>query len=102
MSKETFYAVVSQRECDDPYYPPYNDVIGYYKNKGLAIQAARNARNRTKKYSEPKDCYYVEEMMFNNPDENEFNNEVADDDEEIFFDENNKNKPMVYLIQNKK
>lgn len=130
MSIDKFYALVAQRECDDPYYPPYNDVLRYYRTKEQAIEGARRCRKRTKEYSSPRDCYYVEEHIFSchdndneadassNDDDNK-NNENEDDkawkeeikkynyygeDEELFFDENHDNYKkgkMVYVIGRK-
>jgi hypothetical protein len=58
---DKIYLVYSQRECDDPYYPPYQTMIGIYKSKEKAIEYARQSYNKLKKYMSNNDCYYVEE-----------------------------------------
>lgn len=125
---DKFYIVIAQRQCDDPYYAPYNDPIGYYKSKELAIESARRYRKRTKKYSSSQDCYYVQECYFHDNDtvtdadassndENENDTEenkewkkelekynYYGEDEEIFFDETEKvykQGKMIYVIQRK-
>lgn len=120
MSSDKFYTVVAQRQCDDPYYPLYTDIIRYFKSKEKAIEFARRCRQRTKKHSQPQDCYYVEERTFDDDvefketcyildssnDEDEDVNEHGVDikkyteemkknyyygeDEETYFDENDK------------
>jgi hypothetical protein len=117
---ETFYILIATRECDDPYYAPYHDVIQYYKSKEQAIESARNARKRTKKYSSPKDCYYVQKCTFNDTDVNANSNDNKEcedeeeseeemkkyyyygEDEEIFFDDDKRQDQMVYLIGRKR
>jgi hypothetical protein len=64
MENEKMYIVFRQSECDDNYYRPYTEFMGLYKSKEKAIARAKNVRKRTKKYSNPDDCYYVEEHTF--------------------------------------
>lgn len=90
MTSEKFYIVFSQRDCDDPYYPPYADVIRVYKSKEKAIEHARRIRKRTKKYSRPEDCYYVEEYEFQDEDHDIFKDYSSSDDDDNNDNENYK------------
>ena len=116
MSGEKFYVVIAQRACDDPYYPPYADTIGTYKSKEKAIERARLCRKKTKKYSSPDDCYYVEEHTFDDDvkfkdysssessDEDMKKYQYRGEDEETYFGENDKQYKqggMVYVISRK-
>jgi hypothetical protein len=126
MSSEKFYIVFAQRACDDPYYPPYTDAIRYYKSKEKAIESARMSRIRTKKCSNPEDCYYVEEHTFDDDvqikeyssseisdDENYANEHGIDirkhkeemkkyyyygEDEETYFNENDKQYKQEKMV----
>lgn len=68
-----FYILYLQRECDDPYYPPYKDDIGMYKSKEKAIEDARKKfYKRAKDYVTPEarkyggvsELYYIEGGYF--------------------------------------
>jgi len=125
MEREKFYIVFSQTDCDDSYYRPYVTVVRIFKSKEKAIQEAKYLRKRTKKYSSPDDCYYVEEYTFDDDkkhvscNQNIKNKESSDDDnndedckkyyytgedEETYIDETDesyKNHKMVFIIGRK-
>jgi hypothetical protein len=83
-----------QHECDDPYYPSYNDVIGVYKYKENAIKRAKKSFYR---YAEK--CITKEERKYGGVDGNYFeDNEDNEDNEKKIV---NKNDTQVYIIYDK-
>lgn len=96
MEIEKIYIVFSTNDCDDPYYPQYERVIAIYKSKDKAIEAARLARKKTKKYSGPNDCYYVKEYKINdyNISQNYSSSESSYDASDDVDDDNDTDKDV--------
>jgi len=72
-----FYIVYLQTECDDPYYPPYNNNIGIFKSKENAIAYTRKsfydcAENYTsverRKYGGVPQKFYIEGKYYKDSD----------------------------------
>jgi hypothetical protein len=57
------YALVSERPCDDPYYPPYHDVIAVFHSLERAMESTRQraAKAYDPEYPNELVVYFVEE-----------------------------------------
>lgn len=64
MSESKLYLVIAQRQCDDSYYRPYQDVIAAFKSREKAVNYARQMYTHGKKYMFSDDCYMVDESKF--------------------------------------
>lgn len=53
-----------QRECDDPYYPPYQDALAVFKDERAAITQAEAYAAEHQKFMSDNDCFYVLEHSF--------------------------------------
>ena len=64
MSDDKLYLVTAQRECDDPYYRPYQDVIGVYRTRDNAVRRAKEAYENMKDCMHGDECYMVDQVAF--------------------------------------
>jgi hypothetical protein len=58
------YIVYRQRECDDPYYAPYTDVLAVYRSEEAAVEKAKAYAEKWKEDMTRNDCFYVIEHSF--------------------------------------
>lgn len=64
------YLVYRIRDCDDPYYPSYEDVMRIYKSKENAINSCISLYKRISLCDIPNIIYYVKECKYD--DNNDF------------------------------
>jgi len=58
------YIVYRQRECEDPYYMPYTDVVAVYRSQDAAVEKAKAYAEEWKEDMTRNDCFYVIEHSF--------------------------------------
>lgn len=58
------YIVYRQRECDDPYYPPYQDALAVFKSQDAAVEKAKAYAAEHQEYMSGNDCFHVIEHSF--------------------------------------
>jgi len=102
-----FYNIYMQRDCDDPYYPPYNDIIGVYKYKENAIKSAKErfykyakdyVTEEERKYGGVEVVFYVDGGYFEDREDNGENN--YEDNDTKKSKKRHSNKP-IYIIYDK-
>ena len=104
MESEKLYIVYCQRETEEPFYIPHQDVWRIFRSKEKAIQTARDLRNYSKSVggnnNEP--IYYVKEYTYDD-DKVYFNREIIntiDENKSIYPNETNllSHFNIVYLL----